>query len=288
MRLQNNEALKQIPFVGKKTVPRALRKDMWQPLATLYFPQPFQGLLAYHKLREYKRLHEYAYPISTIRTDPDDPLSPLLERKKRARVLMDQKANAIADMAAVLKAQQEEAEGKWSRKRKYKFDKRLSKQTIGWPRIESLNGVGIDWRNLDDANYAKEWPNAVCHGVMFKFDLENKEQNLWALQRYKKYRHNAPLPPENFYLKPPPEKPAEEITEEETKLLNDEKERQLLRTREGQPSIDFVLAWHARRNQRLEGYIADESEVSVQSEELNKAEEPSKRSWLRRLFQGDS
>ncbi|KAA6408572.1 MAG: hypothetical protein FRX48_07654 [Lasallia pustulata] len=101
--LNNHHSLKQLPFLGKNTIPPTLRKDLWHPLAHLHFPSPPGGLLAYRHLLEYRRLHETAYPLSLITQPAGTPhAGQLMSRKSRARVLMDQKANAVADVAAVL------------------------------------------------------------------------------------------------------------------------------------------------------------------------------------------
>lgn len=93
--------MKQLPFLGKKTKPPALRKDQWRPLAAITFPTGHQGLNAYRELREFRKRHEHewTYKKLGVRT-----------RLEAGRKLMDQKANSIADMAAVLQRQVEVAE----------------------------------------------------------------------------------------------------------------------------------------------------------------------------------
>ena len=93
--------LKQLPFVGKKSVPAAIRPDLWTPFCTVTFPSPYQGQLAFRKLRELRRLHE----TSWHRTDPDKTTT---TAKQRMRFIMDQKANAVADLAQVLVLQREQ------------------------------------------------------------------------------------------------------------------------------------------------------------------------------------
>ncbi|KAL8847437.1 MAG: hypothetical protein Q9221_007506 [Calogaya cf. arnoldii] len=100
--LNNHTSLKQLPFLGKKSVPSHLRKDLWQPLCLVSFPRPSQGFIAYRRLREFRRLHETSYPLSLI-TQTEGPHKGQLHRtKKRGKILMDQKANSVADLAAVL------------------------------------------------------------------------------------------------------------------------------------------------------------------------------------------
>ncbi|KAI4715382.1 hypothetical protein E4T48_08429 [Aureobasidium sp. EXF-10727] len=99
--MKNNQVLKQLTFAGKKTLPSALRKDLWRPLLTATFPSPSQGLAAFRKLRELRMLHEHnwEHPDANARKMPDKNL--------RAQIIMDQKANSIADLAWVLHGQAE-------------------------------------------------------------------------------------------------------------------------------------------------------------------------------------
>ncbi|KAI1496730.1 transcriptional regulation of mitochondrial recombination-domain-containing protein [Biscogniauxia marginata] len=99
--LKANRALKQLPFNGRKMKPSKLRRDYWRPLAMIQFPEGLGvvGQSVFTRLRECRRLHEVAwddsilYDVETRRT---------LKRIERGSVLSDQKANAVADMAAVL------------------------------------------------------------------------------------------------------------------------------------------------------------------------------------------
>ncbi|KAG9232524.1 transcriptional regulation of mitochondrial recombination-domain-containing protein [Amylocarpus encephaloides] len=97
--LKNGDALAQLPFNGKKTVPRALRKDLWHPLATLTFPSYQTGLSVLQKLRELRRRHELEWDPETINKDEKGEL---MLKKKYVRKLCDQKANSIADIAYIL------------------------------------------------------------------------------------------------------------------------------------------------------------------------------------------
>lgn len=76
-------------------MPTTIRKDFWQPLATVSFPSGPQGLSAYQQLREYRKRHEHEW--TAPRCKP---------RKLVGRELRDQKANSIADLAAVLLGQE--------------------------------------------------------------------------------------------------------------------------------------------------------------------------------------
>jgi hypothetical protein len=151
MNPKNNAALRQLPYNGKKTVPRALRKDLWAPLALISFPPGGRavGLSAFQKLREYRRLHEVSWDES-LRTDDDGKT---LSRLQRGRKLRDQKANTVADIATVL--------GKIGRP---------EGEEIG---LTAMPGVGksltppptveVKWSNLVDAEFAPSWSPNVVH-----------------------------------------------------------------------------------------------------------------------------
>lgn len=123
--IQNNAALKQLPYNGKKTVPAALRKDLWRPLCQITVSNAADGLRAMQALREYRKLHELSWPDHVAR----DANGRTLSQKARGRKLCDQKANSVADMAAALKGKQAE----------------------------------VKWSDLLDAEFAESWPEGVVH-----------------------------------------------------------------------------------------------------------------------------
>ncbi|KAI7976838.1 hypothetical protein EIK77_010069 [Talaromyces pinophilus] len=121
--------LSQLVYHGKKTVPASLRKDMWTPYYSVHFDDAKVGLRAYHLLREFSLQRQLAPPKEMVTMDqkwldqkrPRDALEAkkfdeehegmvgkLLPKKERARILMDQKATSVADIAAVLAIQEEE------------------------------------------------------------------------------------------------------------------------------------------------------------------------------------
>ena len=167
---QNNASLRQLTFVGKKSVPASLRKDIWQPMATISFPYGPQGLHAFRKLREYRKMHELAIPIEDIRDKTKTDPNALMERKKRPRLLMDQKANSVADIAAVL-AKQAEAGTAWARTTDSTTPGDPSQSRPAAPSTVSdgeegssgVTGVTISWRNIFDAEFAESWPSEVVH-----------------------------------------------------------------------------------------------------------------------------
>ena len=75
-----------------------------------------------------------------------------MSTKSRGRVLMDQKANCVADVAAVLllqeRAERERGEGKGGKK---------------WGGVGPVDGVRVFWADIRDAEFAEAWPGAVVH-----------------------------------------------------------------------------------------------------------------------------
>jgi hypothetical protein len=145
-------------YHGKKTVPATLRKDMWTPYFSMHFPSPTTGLEAYRLLREFSIRRQLSPPTDIItnsdanlsRKRPKDPLEAekwdkewkprmgqIMQKKLRARILMDQKATSVADVAAVLTIQEEKAEkaaaqggeaaGKKQRKLSHRARKRIAR-----------------------------------------------------------------------------------------------------------------------------------------------------------------
>jgi hypothetical protein len=141
--------LKQLTFVGKKTVPAALRKDLWRPMATISFPTNEQGLEAYRELREWRKMHELQY---------DNKLRLENSKAELKKILQNQKANSVADVAHVLTRQTAglvPSEGE-----------QLSTDAAANEDITEDKIVRISWANLLDAEYAREWPLTVVHTGM--------------------------------------------------------------------------------------------------------------------------
>ncbi|KAL9121421.1 MAG: hypothetical protein Q9187_002023 [Circinaria calcarea] len=178
--MKNNTSLKQLPYLGKKTVPASLRKDLWTPLALLSFPSALSGLTAYRKLREYRRLHETAYPLSRVTQTTGKHAGQLMPKKAKGKVLMNQLANSVADMAAVL-LQQEKGLSKEqiqrAERRVRKDGRPPAKRGLGRQKESAVleegmekgvEGVTIRWANMLDAEYAEAWPRAVVHDGLEK------------------------------------------------------------------------------------------------------------------------
>lgn len=221
--LEKNSVLRQLVYHGKKTVPATLRKDMWVPYYSVHFNEPKVGLRAYHLLREFAMQRQLSPPREMITItekflDQKRPKNPneakefdekykdkvgwLMEKKDRARAVMDQKATSVADISAVLAIQEEElangfADGKRGyltrtarRRRREARAKEAAKAAEQAGRVAELektlstsqvdykiqepegsntlegNGVKILWTDIHYASYAESWPEHVRHGEL--------------------------------------------------------------------------------------------------------------------------
>ena len=92
--------------------------------------------------------------------------------KSRGRTLMNQKANSVADIAAVLK--QQEIPPDWEKEERKEMMLRkdgrpLAKRGPGSKKFRepnvtgSVEGVRIRWANILDAEFAETWPEGVLH-----------------------------------------------------------------------------------------------------------------------------
>ena len=146
----------------------------------VYFPSPHLGLAAFRMLREFRILHETSYPLDIITETEGKWKGSLLPKKRRGKVLMDQKANSVADLAAVLKLQEKgpSKDRKLSAERRLQREETLKKQK-GENRVEKapvdvasemggVDGVKIRWADESDAEFAETWPEKVAHGVLGK------------------------------------------------------------------------------------------------------------------------
>jgi hypothetical protein len=225
-------------YHGKKTVPADLRRDMWVPYYSVHFGDARLGLRAYQLLREFSMQRQFSPPPEMVTVTkeflalkrPKEPLEAEefdelnkkrigkpMEKKERARVLMDQKATSVADIAAVLAIQQEEiANGllddskrgyltKKARQRRREARQREAEQALkNTARIEALEQkltgqsevevkigevdgaypesaeqVKLLWRDVHDAHYAESWPSNVEHG-----ELELKRTAIIGQERH--------------------------------------------------------------------------------------------------------
>ena len=143
--MRNGRVMGQLNQVyhGKKTVPAALRRDLWRPYWRVDFPSSpggkEMGRLAFRRLRELSLQRQLEPPDEMVVTTEEDvekvkrKYSPaqidglirqhkvklpivgqLLPKKMRARKLMDQKATSVADLALCLGLQEKQG---WNLKR---------------------------------------------------------------------------------------------------------------------------------------------------------------------------
>ncbi|CAI7634749.1 unnamed protein product [Penicillium manginii] len=224
--LEKTNLLRQMVYHGKKTVPAELRRDMWVPYYSVHFGDARLGLRAYQLLREFSLQRQLAPPAEMITVSkeylnakrPKDPLAgeefdkinlkrigQPMEKRERARVLMNQKATSVADIAAALtiqdkaiangllddvskrgyltrKARQrrraalerEARQQGWNEERIAGLEEtfsRLSGEEVEIGEVageypENAKDVKILWRDVHDAYFAESWPAGVQHGEL--------------------------------------------------------------------------------------------------------------------------
>lgn len=178
-------------------MPPTFRKDLWTPLCVLNFPNQYQGLHAYARLREFRERHETEWPVEDFTIQKGPQFGQLMSRKERSFKLMDQKANSIADMAAVLAMQARPPDPAlvermarqvftktWTYgktlpsgekttvsvlRRHFARAKRGQNSKIGHRAFEfegNINGTSVWWADSNDAEYAETWPAEVVHGTL--------------------------------------------------------------------------------------------------------------------------
>ncbi|KAI0453261.1 transcriptional regulation of mitochondrial recombination-domain-containing protein [Xylaria acuta] len=179
--LKANHAFRQIPFNGKKLRPAKLRKDYWRPMAIIQFPdgQGEVGRSVYQRLRECKKLHEYSWDDSVLYGEDGRTLT----KRERGRRLNDQRANTIADMAAVLGGL-----GKGNKIVVADEDAEGTDAAGGEGRAESAAPVAVDegktllqatvwWTDGLDKNYACKWTKNVNHELINNAVLVPRESD---------------------------------------------------------------------------------------------------------------
>ncbi|KAI2630913.1 hypothetical protein GGR54DRAFT_627985 [Hypoxylon sp. NC1633] len=145
--LNSRKALRQIPYNGKKLKPVKLRKDYWRPLAMIQFPegQAEVGRNVYMLMRECKTLHELSWGDNMFYDEDGKPLT----KHERGEKINSQKANTIADMAAVLGGR-----GKGNKMRR---------SATNSPEDGDLLNVVVWWMNDRDRGFARHWSPNVTH-----------------------------------------------------------------------------------------------------------------------------
>jgi len=139
--------------VGKKSVPAALRKDVWAPMATVTFKETLMGTNTFRMLREFRRLHETSYSKELLQKS----------KKERIRILMNQKANSVADLAESIRIEVDRIKKVANPPPLGRGRKARKNPPIELP-IPQEGDVVVKWSNIYDAQYAKAWPEVVVHG----------------------------------------------------------------------------------------------------------------------------
>lgn len=146
----------------------------------VYFPSPHAGLAAYRMLREFRMMHETKYPLDIIKETEGKWKGSLLPKKRRAKVLMDQKANSVADLAAVLLLQErgpseerivnaERRRRRVETLRKQKGEDKVKQGPIDVAsEMGGVEGVRVRWANKSDQGFAEKWPDGVDHDLLHK------------------------------------------------------------------------------------------------------------------------
>lgn len=199
--LRPNKAMRQFPYTGKKNVPGKLRKDYWQPMALIEFPegQGEVGRSVYQKCRELKKRHELEWEDESLLN---------MTRKKRGQEINDQKGNTVADLAYVLagngkgnkvpvtKTVQEEVpllgqnleaaepkEGEEKKEIKTKVVHKVVEETTADGK-KVLRGATVYWANEQDRYFAEEWTDNVTHVVGLPERVyQKRETKKEAIQR---------------------------------------------------------------------------------------------------------
>lgn len=164
-RLQVYKALKQIPFSAKKARPAKIRKDLWKHLAMVEFPagKGVVGQSVFAKLREFNRRHLLEWDDNLLFDDMDTSQNrKVLTRQERGKKILEQKENAIADLAAVLAGS---GKSNWVR--------REVKEAGAEGEGEAEAGVAprlceatVYWANGMDRHHASLWTENVKHGLL--------------------------------------------------------------------------------------------------------------------------
>ncbi|KAI0440489.1 transcriptional regulation of mitochondrial recombination-domain-containing protein [Xylaria telfairii] len=163
--LKANHAFRQIPFNGKKLRPAKLRKDYWRPMAMIQFPEGHgeAGRSVFQRLRECKKLHEYSWGDDVLYGESGRTLT----TRERGRRLNNQRANTIADMAAVL--------GGLGKGNKIVVGDAAAVEgeaPVAVDEGKTLLQATVWWVDAVDKNYASKWTKNVTHELFDEATLE--------------------------------------------------------------------------------------------------------------------
>jgi hypothetical protein len=189
-------------------------------MATITFPPNTSalGLSVYQKLREYRRLHELCWDpeevgFETQKGKDGEMKRVALSKRQRGRKLCDQKANSVADIAAVLARIGDEAlmaeialgtkikdrlKGWWvrelrlRRRAEEKAKKALARGEVveTTKEVKAEEGVEkppviveIKWRDMLDAEYAETWSENVVHDQLGMKRLNSNGLDPWNIRK---------------------------------------------------------------------------------------------------------
>lgn len=141
---EQDSVLTQLPDVGANNKPPTIRPDLWKPLYSVTLPSSEQGLRLFRKLKEWRKLHELCWEPPSYLSEPytekqieemkrklesrggskRETVFDIIKRQKKKmkqKIVMNQKANSIADLAAVL-IEQEEQGSRLAMERQQEFE----------------------------------------------------------------------------------------------------------------------------------------------------------------------
>ncbi|KAE9986349.1 hypothetical protein EG328_005852 [Venturia inaequalis] len=147
---KEHKMLKQLTFYGKQTQAQEIRADLFQPFAAIVTPSPEFGMNVYQKLREYRHVRDYQWTFRPTTKEVEETLEKAMEEKRlprfdqtlptlkeRGKLLMDQKASTIADLAHILSRETKSARIKKAREKgKAKKARRLKEAK--WTEVKEL------------------------------------------------------------------------------------------------------------------------------------------------------
>ncbi|KAL2022563.1 hypothetical protein VTK56DRAFT_5170 [Thermocarpiscus australiensis] len=165
--LKKAKAIRQLPYTGKKLMPYKVRKDYWRQIAAVNFG-PGQGEVGrsvFQKLRELKKRHALEW---------EDEKLLHMSRHERGVALNDQRANMVADLAAVLAGKgkgnkmvisdEEEEEEKMHVMSDGSEEEEVVVEEGKGEKTPRLHPAVVYWANEQDRYYAV-WSKNVTHVV---------------------------------------------------------------------------------------------------------------------------
>jgi hypothetical protein len=156
--------------MGKHSKPATLRPDEWAPHCVVTFPTSHQGLHAFRKLRELRKLHEWSWD----KTNPEWIRLPI---EKRIKKIMNQVAFTSADLAHVLRKQDEQAD--LMRKSLVEQEEQvLAYMARKWPEIDALAKASLakDKRDGDNTKWLEYQIKRMNYQLGMKNNQNEKDQ----------------------------------------------------------------------------------------------------------------